>query len=220
MLRERLSGLHGRVARWNGVECCRDVCPTWRFSHLHRGTLELYQSDQLVLGHVPDQGPSPLIAQFGQAASSRTSLGSSKLLPFKNDEYHCVLGDLQCCRHFLVPFSRSVPRHNPVSELYRQLFSPHGLVFDLTCTVTWWTLYKQMCAFPNHVQSVECTTGGLHSSSRNISRMIIRYRMHLSSISSHIAKGLNTYVQHWSTVLEHLLIQGFFFVFTIFHMVE
>ena len=48
------------------------------------------------------------------------SLGGSKLLPFKNDGGHNVLGDLQCCRHILVPFRRSVPRHNPVSELYGQ----------------------------------------------------------------------------------------------------
>ena len=57
------------------------------------------------------------IAQFGWVARSRKSLGCSKLLPFKNDGGHCVLGDLQCCRHFLEPFPRSVPQHNPVSEL-------------------------------------------------------------------------------------------------------
>jgi hypothetical protein len=38
-----------------------------------------------------------------------------------------------------------VPRHNPVSELYRQFFRPHGLVFTLTCTVNCGTLYRQMC---------------------------------------------------------------------------
>ena len=42
--------------------------------------------------------------------AGRPALGSgSKLLPFKNDGGHCVLGDLQCCRHFLVTFPRSVP---------------------------------------------------------------------------------------------------------------
>ena len=41
---------------------------------------------------------SPPIAQFGRAASSRKSVGGSKLLPFKNDGSHCVVGDLQCCR--------------------------------------------------------------------------------------------------------------------------
>jgi hypothetical protein len=34
-------------------------------------------------------------------ASCRKSLGVSKLLPFKNDGGHCVLGDLQCCRNDL-----------------------------------------------------------------------------------------------------------------------
>ena len=44
--------------------------------------------------------PSPPIAQFGLAASSRKSLGGSKLLPFKNDGGHCVLGDLQMLQNF------------------------------------------------------------------------------------------------------------------------
>ena len=158
-------------------------------------TEELCQSDQRVLGHLPDQGPSPLIAQFGPAASaSRKSLGGSKLLPFKNDGGHCVLGDFQCCINVLLPFSRSVPWHNPVSELYGQFLQHHGLVFALTCTVNYWTLYSQVCTFPNHVQSIEFTTGGLQSSWRNISRMINGNRMNLSAISSFIAKGLNTYV--------------------------
>ena len=43
-----------------------------------------------------DVTPSLPIAQFGRAASSRNSLSVSKLLPFKNDGGHCVLGDLQC----------------------------------------------------------------------------------------------------------------------------
>ena len=64
----------------------------------------------------------------------------------------------------------------------------------LLCTVNCGTFYTQVCAFPNHVQSIEFRTGGLQSSCRNISRMINGNRMHLSSISSLIAKGLNTYV--------------------------
>jgi hypothetical protein len=51
-----------------------------------------------------------------------------------------------------------------------------------------------VCAFPNHVQAIEFATGGLQSSSRNISRKVNGNRMHLNSISSFIAKGLNTYV--------------------------
>jgi hypothetical protein len=86
-----------------------------------------------------------------------------------------------------------VPRHNPVSELYGQFLWLHGLIFALTCTVNSGTLYRQVCAFPNHVQLIEFTTGGLRSSCRNISRMISGNRMHLSSVSSLIAKGLNTF---------------------------
>ena len=56
------------------------------------------------------------------------------------------------------------------------------------------TLNRQVCAFPNHVRSIEFTTGGLQSSCRNISRMINGNRMQLSSITSLIEKGLNTYV--------------------------
>ena len=55
-----------------------------------------------------------------------------------------LLGDLQCCRNVLVPFPRSVLRHNPVSELYGQLLRPYGLVFALTCTVNCGTLYRQV----------------------------------------------------------------------------
>jgi hypothetical protein len=105
-----------------------------------------------------------------------------------------VLWDLQCCRHVLVPFPRSVPWHNPFSELYGQFLRPHGLVFALTWSVNCETLSRQVCAFPNHVQSIEFTTGGLQSNCRNISRIINGNRMHLSSISSLIAKGLNSYV--------------------------
>ena len=55
-------------------------------------TEELCQSDHWVLGHFPYQGPSSPIAQFGRAASSRKSLGGSKLVPFKNDKATVFLG--------------------------------------------------------------------------------------------------------------------------------
>ena len=64
---------HSTMKAWL-VECWRDGCPSGRFSHLQRGTLELCQSDHRVLGHLPDQGPSPPFAQFGRAASSRKVL--------------------------------------------------------------------------------------------------------------------------------------------------
>jgi hypothetical protein len=151
---ECLPSGHSTIKPWL-VECCRDGCPSGSVFHLHRETLELCQ------------GLSPPIAQLGWTASSKKSLGGSKLLPFKNDG-HCVLEDLQCCRNVLVPFPRSVSWHNPVSELYEQFLRPLGLAFALTCTVNCGTLYRQVCAFPNHVQSIECSTSGLQSGSRNI----------------------------------------------------
>ncbi|XP_047243510.1 NHS-like protein 1 isoform X3 [Girardinichthys multiradiatus] len=42
----------------------------------------------------------------------------------------------------------------------------------LTCSVNCGTINGQVCAFPNHVQSTEFTTGGLHLRCWNISRMI------------------------------------------------
>jgi hypothetical protein len=128
-----------------------------------------------------------------------------KLFPFKNDGDHCVHRDLQCCKTVLVPFPRYVPRNNPVSELYGQFLRPHGLVFALTCSVNCGTLYRQVCAFLNHVQSIEFTKGELQSSCRNISRMINENRMHLSSISCLIAKGLNTYVNTFFIHLQTFL---------------
>ena len=51
---EWLSSGHSTIKAWL-LECCRDGCPSGRFSHLHRGTLELCQSDHRVIGHLPDQ---------------------------------------------------------------------------------------------------------------------------------------------------------------------
>ena len=81
---------------------------------------------------------------------------------------------------FCVAFSRSVSRHNPVSDLCRQYLRPHGLVFALIFIVSCETLYRQVCAFPHHLQSIEFTTGGLQSRCRNISKMIKRHGRHLS----------------------------------------
>jgi hypothetical protein len=64
------------------LKCFRDCCPSGRFSHLSQGNLEFCQSGHWVLGHLPDRGPSFPVAQFGQTASSRQSLGSSIFVQF------------------------------------------------------------------------------------------------------------------------------------------
>jgi hypothetical protein len=134
------------------VECCRDACPSERFSHLHRGTLELCQSDHQILGHLPYQGPSPPIAQFGRVASSRRSVGGSKLLPFKNDRGHCVLGDLSMLQTFFGTLPKICSDTILSQSSTDNSFDLMAWNFALTCTVN---VYRQVCAFPNHVQSIE-----------------------------------------------------------------
>ena len=55
-------------------------------------TEELCWSDHWVVGHLADQVPSPPVAQFGQAASSRNSVGGSKLLNLRIMESTVFLG--------------------------------------------------------------------------------------------------------------------------------
>ncbi|KAK6321545.1 hypothetical protein J4Q44_G00085210 [Coregonus suidteri] len=126
-------------------------------------TEELWSSVRVTIRLLVTSLTKALLPRLHSLAG-RSALGrvfGSKLLPFRNDGGNCVLGDLQCCRNVLVPFPRSVPRHNPVSELYRQFLQPHGLVFALTCTLNCGTLYIQVCVFPNHGQTIEFTIGGL-----------------------------------------------------------
>ena len=147
-------------------------------------TEELWSSVRVTIGFLVTSLTKALLPRLLSLAEQPAlgSLGGSKLLQFKK----CVLGVLQCCRNCLVPFPRSVPWHDPILELYGQFLRPDGMVFALTCTVNHGTLYRQVCAFPNHVQ--------LQSSCINIARMINGNRMQLSSISSLRAKGLNNYV--------------------------
>ena len=77
-------------------------------------TEELWSSVRVTIGFLV----TSLIAQFGRAAISMKSVDGSKLLPFKNDEGHGVLGDLQCCRNVLVPFPRSVPTKSCLRALH------------------------------------------------------------------------------------------------------
>ena len=122
-------------------------------SPLHRGTLEFCLSDHGVFGCHPDQGPSLPIAQFGQAASSRKSLGGSKHLPFKNDGGHCVLGDLQCCRNQICASTQSylgALQTIPLTSWLGFCSGMHCQLWDLiqtgVCPINliyhWWTQIK------------------------------------------------------------------------------
>jgi hypothetical protein len=130
-----LPSSHSTIKAWL-VECCREGCPSGSFSHLQRGTLELCQSDHWLLGHLPDQGPCPLIAQFGQAANSSKSLGGSKLLPFKNDGGHCVLGTFNAAEFFgTLPQICASTQY--CLRCLRQFLRLHGLAFALTISQGW-----------------------------------------------------------------------------------
>ncbi len=167
------------------VECCSDVCPSVDFSYLH---IWSWSSTRVTIRFLVTTLDKVLLNQLLSLAR-RPALGRVPVVP---NVFHLwmrkvsVLWDLQC--------PRSVPRYNLVSEVYRQFLGLHGLVCSLTCTVNCGTLYREVCAFQNHVQSTEFTTGGPQSSCRNISRILSGNRMLLSSILSIMAKAVNTYI--------------------------
>ena len=69
-------------------------------------TDKLWSSVRVTIGFLVTSLTKALLPRLLSLAGK--SLGGSKAFPFKNGG-HCVLGDLQCCRHFLVPFSKYVP---------------------------------------------------------------------------------------------------------------
>ena len=97
--------------------------------------------------------------------------------------------------YFFVAFLRSVPQLSPVSELCMQF---HELMsgFLLWCVLSAVITYRDRCmnTFPNHVQSIELTTGGL---SIKVQKQLKDDQEKWSKATSHnsvITKGLNTYV--------------------------
>ena len=75
--KEWLPSGHSTIPAWL-VDCCRGGCPSGRFSSLHRGTLELWQSDHWVLPRRPlcSLGPSKqqkFFCTLPQICSSRQS---------------------------------------------------------------------------------------------------------------------------------------------------
>ena len=131
--KEWLPSGHSMIQAWL-VDCCRDGCPSGRFS-----TEERWSSDRVTIGF--------LVTSLTKALLPR-SLSGSELLTFTDDGGHCAHWDLQSSRIFSVPFPWFVPQVNPVSEVYRQFLSLYAWFVALTCTVNCGTLYRQVCAFP------------------------------------------------------------------------
>lgn len=85
------------------------------------------------------------LAQISWAALGRV-LVVANLYYYMNNGGNCAHWDRQCCRNV------SVPQWNLVSEVYRQVLGLYGFVCALTYSVNYGTIYRQVCAFPNHVQ--------------------------------------------------------------------
>ena len=103
------------------VECCSDGCPSGSFSsHLYTG----FSGAQ---PEWPSGSWSPLLSRLFFPDCS--ALGRVLVVP---DFYYLRIMEAtaEC---FFVAFPRSVPQHNPVSELCRQFFQTHGLAFALIC---------------------------------------------------------------------------------------
>ena len=100
--------------------------------------LELCQSDHWVLGHLPDQGPSPsLIAQFGQAVSSRKCPVVQYLFHLRMMAATEFFGALNAADLFVF---YPLPQYNPVSEVYEFLWL-NGLIFAQIGTVNYRSVY-------------------------------------------------------------------------------
>ncbi len=123
---ERLPSGHSAI-KPRLVEGCSDGWLSTRFSHLPNASLELSHSDLSVLLYLSHQGSSPPIAQFGRTASSR--------------KFFCNLGQICALPQFCLWALQAVPLTSWFS-------------FALTCTVSCKVLYRQVCGFPNQVQSV------------------------------------------------------------------
>jgi hypothetical protein len=124
-------------------------------SPIHRGTLER------CLGHLSDQGPTPRIAQLGRAAISGKSLywfQTSSILRMM--EATVFLGTFIAAEHFW----------NPSLDLCLNTILSRSSTDNSFDLMAWFLLshalstvgpYRQVCAFPNHVQSIAFTAGGL-----------------------------------------------------------
>ena len=152
------------------VDCCRD----W-------ATEECWSSDRVTIGFLVTSLTKALLPWL-LSLDGRPVLGRVLVVPnfhLRMMEATVLIGTFKTAEIFLYPSPDFFWRQSCLSG--RQTIPwTSCLVCALTCTVNCGTLYRQVCAFPNHFQSTEFTTGGLQLSCRNISRMISGNRMHLN----------------------------------------
>lgn len=124
---ERLPAAHS-VMNLRPVTFCSNCCPSTEITlPISTRSLNSTKIDHQV-GHLFYQAPSPSIAQYVWATSSRKSLDYSKPLSFK--EYG---GPLCSCeppmqQNLCLAFPRSVPRHNLDAELCLVRFVPFQII--------------------------------------------------------------------------------------------
>ncbi len=150
---ERLPSGHSAI-KPRLVEGCSDGWLSTTFSHLPNASLELSHSDLWVLLYLSHQGSSPPIAQFGRTASSRKGSGRPKRLPFKDYGGHCALRNLKCSRIFFCNLGQICALPQFCLWALQAVPLTSWFSFALTCTVSCKVLYRQVCGFPNQVQSV------------------------------------------------------------------
>ena len=128
-------------------------------------TEELKSSVRVTIGFLVsplNKGPFPRLLSLAR----RPALGRVLVVPnyfnLRMMEATVILGTFNTAKMFC-DSSPDLCLDTVLSAL-GQFLRSHGLVFALTCTVNCGTLYRQVCAFPNHVQSIEFTTGGFQSS--------------------------------------------------------
>ena len=133
-------------------------------------------SHHWVLGHLPDQGLLPRLLSL----AGRPALGRVLVVP---NFFHLRMMEANV---FLGTFNAADICWYPSPDVCLDTILSRSSMDNFFDLMVWFlfcgTVYRQVCAFPNHVQSIEFTTGGLQSSCRNISRMINGNRRHLSSI--------------------------------------
>ena len=164
---EWLPSGHSTEKAWL-VACCRDGCPSGRFSHLHRGTLT---SSSLPIGFFVTCLTKAFLPRLLSLAGL-PALGRVWVIPtffrLRMMETTVFLGTFNAVDIFWYP--------SPDLCLYTILFwSSMDNYFDLMTWVLLWhalstvgPLYRQVFAFPNNVQSIEFATGGLQTSCGNI----------------------------------------------------
>ena len=176
---------HSLMKAWL-IESRWDGCPSRRFSHPYRGLLKLCYGGRCILGHVPDQGPSYPVTQFGWTANSRKSTAGSKFLQFHNYWGHCAHWNTQRFRN------GSIPLHHHNTEF----LGLHDLVFVMTCSVNCGTLHIQVCVF--------CKWCPVNYICHSWTHLKDNYRMHLIKICSATAKGLNICIKDRFQFLKFL----------------